>query len=360
MSQSTSSKQKAPTKTLPSLTPDPEDDEDVMLLKWHIYKLQAHLDQLANHVNQNTAGVNDHLTQLDSQVVASAPASSSAIKIPKAEPFEGNWMKLQGFLTQMNMQINVNKSQLPWEADRVIFVSTYLRGQAWSWFEPYIHEYYEQASEQWSMTTREIFTSYAKFWSNLEQTFGDIDTEIAVEWRLKRLQQTTTALTYSVEFLQIISSLNWHEKTYISIYIGGLKGHIKDKLAKMDWPDMLDKAIEISVRIDSWHMEWQLEKQEVESWKQGQLPQGIYQSNEKQNALPWNQGYSDPYGPRPMELDATQQWPTVSMQEKEWRLKEKCCFTCEKSGHMRKDCQMRQQKTQSQWNKTKQDRKSVV
>lgn len=83
---------------------------------------------------------------------------------------------------------------------------------------------------------------------NFDQTLnelGDIDAEITAEQKLQDKVMSISA--YSAEFLQIISCLDWHEKNYISIYISGLKCHVKDELAKIDWPQILDKA------LNSWY-----------------------------------------------------------------------------------------------------------
>jgi hypothetical protein len=89
---------------------------------------------------------------------------------------------------QMNMHLNTNKTKLPGQADKVIFVATHLRGQAWNWFEPYIREYYEKQSNEWSTITRNIFTSYAGFRRYLKQTFRDINAEATAERKLKQLR----------------------------------------------------------------------------------------------------------------------------------------------------------------------------
>jgi hypothetical protein len=131
-----SNKGKVPTRNPPTNTPDSDDDEDVALLKRQILELKSALNEQANYIQTN---VHDHLTQLDAQVGASAPISSvSGPKLPKAEPFNGTRSKLRGFLTQMNMHLDANKTKLPSQADKVIFMATHLRGQAWNWFEPYI------------------------------------------------------------------------------------------------------------------------------------------------------------------------------------------------------------------------------
>ena len=39
------------------------------------------------------------------------------------------------------------------QASQVIFVSTYLRDQAFEWFEPILQEYYNKATNNWDNIT---------------------------------------------------------------------------------------------------------------------------------------------------------------------------------------------------------------
>lgn len=149
-------------------------------------QVETLLKQLAEQKKHN-AQVEDHLAQIHAQVTASVPASAvQGPRIPKAEHFEGNRTKLRGFLTQMDMYIDVNKVKLPSEASKVIFMLTYLRGQAWNWLEPYIRDYYEKASDEWSAMTTEIFGSYGSFRRYLERIFGDIDATRTAERKLQK------------------------------------------------------------------------------------------------------------------------------------------------------------------------------
>jgi hypothetical protein len=135
----------------------------------------------------------------------------------------------------MNMHLNTNKTKLPSQADKVIFMATHLWGQAWSWFEPYIQEYYKKQLDEWLTITWNIFTSYTGFRQYLEQTFRDIDAEATAERRLKQLRQTTLASAYFSKFYQLILNVDWNKRAYISAAIRGLKDHMWDELARIEW-----------------------------------------------------------------------------------------------------------------------------
>ena len=99
----------------------------------------------------------DHIEQLEAQLQAPprpTPATTvPAVKVHKAECFDGTRSKLRVFLTQMDMHIDVNHNVLRTQASRVIFVSTYLRDRAFEWFEPILREYYNKATNDWGNIT---------------------------------------------------------------------------------------------------------------------------------------------------------------------------------------------------------------
>lgn len=140
----------------------------------------------------------------------------------------------------MDMHLDVNKAKLLSEASRVIFVLTYLRGQAWNWLESYIRDYYEKALGEWSTTTADIFSNYNKFRQHLERTFGDIDATRTAERKLQKIRQQTSVSVYASEFQQIISYLDLPDRAYILYFEAGLKPDVKDELARIDRPETLD------------------------------------------------------------------------------------------------------------------------
>lgn len=176
---------------------------------------------------------------------------AKSIKTRPPEPFDGTRSKLRGFLTQLELYMQVNREKLGYEADKVLFTTTYLTGPAFNWFEPIVRDYQENVTERQDDTTQEIFASFQKFKEHLQGTFGDIDTERKAERNLKRLRQHKSAQLYASEFLQISSHTSWDDDVLISLFEDGLKPEIQEKLIWMDTPDTLNKFIKQVVKIDN-------------------------------------------------------------------------------------------------------------
>jgi hypothetical protein len=267
MSATGSNNRKTPAPVPPQTQTRREDDwEDqqeakVNALERHIKILTDQLNNFGQGHNRDISELRESIQQTDAQFQAPSPM---APKLPKADNFDGTRSKLRGFLTQMNMYLDVNKHRLNTEASKVIFVSTYLRGQAWDWLEPYVREYYEKDSSEWSTTATTIFSSYLKFREHLEKTFGDIDAKKTAERKLKRLRQTTSASVYTAEFMQQAAILGWDDYALIPYYDEGLKSHIKDELARRDRPETMDELIDFAVRVDNRFYNRQIQKREVE------------------------------------------------------------------------------------------------
>lgn len=348
------------TQSRKELDSDDERDETIAQLKRHAMQVeQKHAEQearsraieeqitnLINQMNQNGAGnevnlreLRDRLDQTEYQVGASAPTSTNGLKLPKADTFEGNRSKLKGFLTQMHMHLHANRNKMSSEADKVIFIATHLKGMAWDWIEPFMREYYKKTRSEWSATTSDMFTSCDKFVEQLERTFGDInETEQAIR-KLQNIRQTGAVSNYIAEFMRVSAILGWDDYALIPYFHYGLKSGIKDELARDDRPNNMKDYITKVTKIDDRWYDRQMEKKEVEQFRRGNhrgpgrfQPRGQrYEANQK---APRHQ---DPYGPRPMELDAIQ----LPRQEQDRRKKERLCFKCGKPGHMIKDCRVK-------------------
>jgi len=282
----------------------------------------------------------DHIEQLEAQLQAPprvTPATTiPAVKVHKAECFDGTRSKLRAFLTQMDMHIDVNNNVLRTQASRVIFVSTYLRDRAFEWFEPILREYYNKARDNWGNITKEVFSDtdgYEKFRSHLNKTFGDVDATRTAERKLRHLRQTTSAVAYASEFQQITSHLDWDEEAYVAIFEDGLREEVKDELVRVDRPTDLSRMIELAVKIDNRLYERRQERDDTRKWRQtGQKYYPKYRTNHSQGQPMVTRTNDDPYGPRPMDLDATRH-RKIPEEEKKRRQRDRLCFYCGREGH---------------------------
>ncbi|KAJ5919015.1 Retrotransposon polyprotein [Penicillium verhagenii] len=278
------------------------------------------------------------VSQLQEQLVTLNNRSAPVVKPPKPAFFEGARTQLRSFLTQMEMQLRIIRCSE--EADKVIYASTYLRGQAFNWFEPYIREFNEKPMKKWSDTTKDIFGSYDKFKQKLEQTFGDIDAVRTVERKLDRLRQTGSASSYAAEFQQIISHLDMDDDTYIWLFERGLKEEVKDELMRIDRPDELSKLIEVAVKFDNRLYERAQQRRESKQWKSNSSRPYHPRSGARRQQP--RESYSDPYGPQPMELDAAR----LPDEEQKRRKEQRLCFSCGKPGYMSRDCRSKSNRPQ--------------
>jgi hypothetical protein len=282
----------------------------------------------------------DHIEQLEAQLQAPprvTPATTvPAVKVHKAECFDGTRSKLRAFLTQMDMHINVNNNVLRTQGSRVIFVSTYLRDRAFEWFKPILREYYNKATNNWGNITQEVFSEldgYKNFKNHLNKTFGDVNATRTAERKLRHLRQTTSATAYASEFQQITSHLDWDEDAYVAIFEDGLREEVKDELVRVDRPTDLSRMIELAVKINNRLYEQRRERDNTRRWRQmGQKYYLRYKTNPSQGQSTVPRTNDDPYGPRPIDLDATRH-KKITEEEKKRRLRDQLCLYCRHKGH---------------------------
>lgn len=296
--------------------------------------------------------VEERINQLHETIAKlQGQAQTKSVKIKPPEAFNGTRSNLQGFLTQLELYMRINREKLVYEEDKVLFATSYLTGAAFDWFEPIIRDYQEYSYIEQDKETRTIFGDFQQFKKHLQGTFGDIDTERNAERRLKRLRQTKLAQAYSSEFIQISSHTSWSDDVLMSLYEDGLKTEIQEKLIWMDRPKTLGKYIGLAVKIDNKLYDFNARKKGFSYRKEPRT--NDYRANDKRPFQRRNQqGYEDPYGLQLMELDATQQpkrnQQRLSAQEEERRKREKFCFAGGKSGHMSRDCRQRQRNRSQQ------------
>ena len=280
------------------------------------------------------------------RTVTPAPAAAeplylaAPVKIHQPDLFDGDRKKLKSFLTQLDLYFGFNARQFSTPPDMILYASSYLRGQAFDWFETFVRNFLDNRNTPGDMNdeTREIFESYEAFVRKIQRTFGDIDQERTAERRLQTLTQKGSAANYAAEFQQHSARTEWDDAALTAQFYRGLKDRVKDDIARGDRPEDLQEMIETAIRIDNRQYERSLEKG-------GSYKAPTFKKHH-QHAYKTRKPY---YGPQPMELDATHQAPhrgPLSPRDREHRMKNNLCLYCGKPGHKARECKSAQKKPQ--------------
>jgi hypothetical protein len=306
-----------------------------------INRLTSDLEQRNNTPSEDTSGMVEQL--LDQVKDLDHRLTARTMKVKTPEPFDGTRSKLRYWLTQMFTYLTVNKSKFGSEADKVLFASTYLSGAAYEWFEPFIREYQTTKYTKQAEDTKQIFESYNAFQEQLERVFRDINATRNTEREINRLKaQGDDVNSYTSRFQQLTSYLTWEDDAFMHYYEKGLPYAVREKIAFMERPKSLTKMYDLATRIGNQLRELRLMRGNHHGFHPRPQNRNFgYRANEQRRFQPRNQGANDPYGPRPMELDAT-----VSKAKRDRRQKENLCFYCGKSGHRMNDYNQRKNKAQ--------------
>ena len=255
-------------------------------------------------------------------------------KVPIPEPFDGNRTKLKSFLLKCDLYMGFNGYKFVNETDRILWVTTLLKGPAFDWMEPHVTDYIDNKGPNGELVednmfdeTLTIFRSFKGFKKRISRVFGDIDQERNSERFLENLKQRGSAATYTAEFQQHSGRTDWDDTALRWKYYQGLKDAVKDEIARSDRPTTLQGLIELAIKIDNRNYERRLEKSgQKASWSNSKKP--------KRNNN-W---------PQPMELDATQKPSQTKDTKKDRQYKERLCFNCNKPGHIARNCQQKREK----------------
>ena len=145
----------------------------------------------------------------------------------------------------------VYNQKIEGEENKVRIISSYLRGQAWDWFEPILNEANNIARSSWEERMTKIMGNYREFKKALGKVFGELDERKTAAEKLTKLKQTTSVTAYITEFQTIMSSLDWDDEAKEDKYLEGLKQEVRAGLiyyAKE--AEDLDELFERTQKID--------------------------------------------------------------------------------------------------------------
>lgn len=279
------------------------------------------------------------LQQVTVQATSARPPPEPKIADP--EYFSGSRPLLIPFLSQCQLKFNGQPSKFPNEASKVLYAGSYLRGPAFTWFQPLLLA----ANKEPPQIVPE-FQSFKAFSKSISAVYGDPDLEASAERRLNVLSQTSSVARYNAEFQQLSQYVEWNDASLKNRFYLGLNDTIKDWLANEPAPKNLKDLVDKATRYDSRRHERLLEKRASSSHSAG--PQNTSSQHTSPRTPPPAPPLQDhgvgttstgtgglkipptsPDGTVPMELGARH----ITAAERDRRRVNKLCFYCGEPGH---------------------------
>lgn len=144
--------------------------------------------------------------------------------------------------------------------------STYMKGKASSWMQPYVDDYLLDREQIGTKEeTQKISPSWKDFKKEMGCVFGEVDATSQVEKVITRLKQANSVSAYTAEFKQLQAQVDWGDAALRTVFEAGLKENAKDGLVHHDKPGTLQVLIELATRIDNRLWERAREKKQFQS-----------------------------------------------------------------------------------------------
>ena len=291
-----------------------------------IQTLQAQLQQLTSAVqtlHQENQSLSNQLSSVAAPTAPSqpiAPPGSTQRHINKPPEFDGtNRHFCATFISHLKLYIHANPDLFPSEQSKVLFAASYLRGNAFAWFEPHL-----------LVNSDPLTTDFQQFLDALLANLGDPDRHRSLTRQLQTLKQTGSASTYATSFFRLATFLKWNDEALKAQFYSGLKPQVKDALALRDKdPATTQELSELAIRLDNRIFE---RKSEIQpAYKP---PQASWSSHPTP---------SPSTAPQPMDLDAnhTKKHKPLTPEERQQRRSKNLCLYCGDPHHFIQNCPLR-------------------
>ena len=299
------------------------------------------LRQQAHVQNQQMVEMQNMINQLASQLMATPNERPSTTKKPKMaapEKYDGSREELRTFLTKVDLYCEFN--EVPNAQDKILMASTYMKGKAANWMQPYVDDYLLDAEHRGTKDeTRAMFASWTEFKQEMGRIFGEVDAKNQAEKRITHLRQTKSVSAYTAEFKQLQARIDWDDAALRTVFEAGLKENVKDGLVHHDKPGTLQALIELATRIDN--RLWERSQQK------GRFQPTMANTRKQRNRYDKD---GDTIMTGKVQEKAKdrktrgKRHDGLSKEERQKRYDNKACLRCGKVGHFARDCEEEQVK----------------
>lgn len=267
------------------------------------------------------------IQELSSLNNSSVPVPASPYREPRVsdpEHFDGTRHQLSSFVAQLQLVIQAQPSRFPTERQMVIFAASFLRGTAFKWFEPFLKQ----------SPPPVLLDSFSNFVAELQSAFGDPDEAATAQRQLCLLRQTHSASVYAADFRRLSLLTEWNDAALCYQFYQGLKGDVKDELAKVDRPKTLTGLVDLAVKIDNRIHERLLEKRIQSQYRPA-----------PRHSAPTPPVPVPTLSPQAMEIDGTNNprgpRQALTAQERQRRIDNRLCLYCGQADHIIANCPVR-------------------
>ena len=249
---------------------------------------------------------------------------ATQLKIINDPPlFSGSTKDLDGFLTRVELAIEVNPHRFPDDRRRVMFVISYLTGKALNW------------ASCLRRNNNPVLGNYGNFIAELRRNFGDPDVEAVIaNGKLCNIRQFKYGhvVEYISEFQKISQYSDFNEPAKIYMFIKGLHYKMREKLAIVNPnPDNLENLFREAVTIENLTKrndlrEYYLTHQDRRNYNQNDpMDVDLYRIKKGQTATRYFPSHRKNYNEQNNPF-------------REERKRKGLCFVCGKAGHLQFNC----------------------
>jgi hypothetical protein len=176
--------------------------------------------------------------------------------------------------------------------------------------------------------------NFSLFAAEITKVFGDPDVIGSATRSLRKLRQTGSVASYASEFRRHSTLLSWGEQALVSQFYDGLKGSIKDELARVERPTELRALIDLATRIDTRLYERSLER--------GDMPRPSIPAPRQHPRGPAAPTTTTSFKANPAQRPVFRRpFQRLSEEQKDYRRKNNLCMYCGAQEHAVHECPIR-------------------